>query len=90
MVAFPSHSSPEGQQLLWTPFHPLGYTETSEWQHKVLWCNLEPLQYLLLSSPTNLVYRSDRSKASAAQGSQAKGQRADSPVSLFFLFIHYI
>lgn len=43
MVAFPSHSSPESQELLWTPFHPLGYTETSEWQHKVLWCNLEPL-----------------------------------------------
>lgn len=59
MAAFPSHSSPEGQELLWTPFHPLGYTETSEWQHKVLSYNLEPLWYLLPSSHISLVYHSD-------------------------------
>lgn len=60
--------TPEGRELVWTPFHPLGYTETPEWQHRVLGCNLEPLQHPPLSLPISPKDHSDKSKGSATQG----------------------
>jgi hypothetical protein len=80
--------SAKGHELVWTPFHPLGYTETSEWQCKVLGCVTWSL-HSTLHSPHPSASRTTvtRVKALSLRG-QARGQHADSPVLRVRLLPH--